>query len=246
MVGIAMLLSQTVTQIDAASALAWLVDAGLDVPVVDTPRCWLADAALPVIAPVIAPLKAPAKAPVKAAAAADLAGIDSLSALAQALAEMAHPLRCAAAEQQLFSGAANAPLLVLSEMPLAPDSDEARLLAAMLAAIGIADGAAAGVCLLPWPTRGMRPAREADVEMFAPYALRALELMAPKLILALGGRAAALAEPEKAPATLRGRWLALAGAPMVATFAPAMLLNQPRLKADAWADLQRLAERLAS
>lgn len=252
MVDSVMLLSQTVTQMDAASALAWLVDAGLDVPVVDTPRCWLADAALPVIAPVIAPVKAAVKAAAPAVlvparkAAADLAGIDSLSALAQALADMAHPLRSEAAEQRLFSGAANAPLLVLSEMPLAPDSDEARLLAAMLAAIGIADGAAAGVCLLPWPTRGMRPAREADVETFAPYALRALELMAPKLILALGGRAAALAEPEAAPATLRGRWLALAGAPMVATFAPAMLLNQPRLKADAWSDLQRLAERLAS
>jgi len=238
-----MQLSRTLTSADAASALAWLVDAGLDVPVLDAPQRWLADAPVPLTAasepaaPAIAP-------PAPKVAAVDLAGINTLSALGEALDGMAHPLGRDSAGQQLFAGAANAPLLVLSEMPLIADSDEARLLAAMLAAIGTEAAAPARVCILPWPTRGLRPARHADIDTFAPYALRALALMTPKLILALGGRAAALAEPDAAPATLRGRWLALAGAPMVATFAPAMLLRQPRLKADAWADLQRLAERM--
>jgi DNA polymerase len=242
-------LSHTLTTADAASALAWLVDAGLDVPVGDAPQRWLADAPVRDAAPIkpeARAIAAPSPKVEVSVAVADMTGIDSLSALGAAIEGMTHPLRITGAGQQLFLGAENAPLLVLAEMPMAADSDEARLLTAMLASIGVSDGAPASVCILPWPTRGMRPARDADIEIFAPFALRALGLMAPKLILALGGRAAALAEPEAAPATLRGRWLALEGVPMVATFAPAMLLRQPRLKADAWADLQRLAERLAA
>lgn len=232
---------------DTASALAWLVDAGLDVPVMDIPRHWLMDAAVKEtpqlnISDAAKPVAKPVAA--KVLSRPDLSGIDSLPALEAALLGLAHPLTNGA--QRMFAGAVNAPLLVVAEMPLATDSDEALLRAAMLETIGLADSESASVAIMPWPTRGQRPARDADIALFSPFALRAVELMTPKLILGLGGRAAALAEPEAAPATLRGRWLSLANTPMIATFAPAMLLRQPRLKADAWADLQRLAERMTA
>jgi DNA polymerase len=239
----------------ARSALAWLIDAGLDVSVSAAPRGWLAAAPVsgaPAVQPEQAapsPRQAVSAEPVVAAAA--LAGpaadaITSLAALDAAMMALDHPLRSAVpgAAQRLFEGAAGAALLILGEMPLAEGSDEARLLSAMLAAIGMDEAPLARVHILPWPMHGQRPARASDLAAFSPYAVRALTLMAPKLILALGSRAAALAEPNAAPATLRGRWLALAGAPMVASFAPTMLLRQPRLKAEAWNDLQRLQERL--
>lgn len=239
---------QTLAKADVASALAWLVEAGLDTPISDMPASWLSAAATAEAPPpptLASPQKlSPIPAPARLPSAPDLGGIDSLNALEAALLSLAHPLQ--SGQQRLFAGAQGAPLLVLSEMPLTEGSDEARLLAAMLAAIGIDDGMAASVCILPWPTRGQRPARDDDIALFAPFATRALDLMAPKLILALGARAASLAAPDAAPATLRGRWLTLADRPMVATFAPGMLLRQPRLKADAWADLQRLAEKLSA
>lgn len=252
MLMIDMEVTQPLLSADAASALAWLVDAGLDVPVDDTPRRWLADAPAPIlpsvaIPPVQTSLPAKSVQPPKPASNAgpviDPSSIGSLAALETALMAMAHPL--ANGPQQMFSGAPeHAPLLVFAEMPPAPESDELQLLKGMLSAIGMSLDIAAQVCILPWPTRGQRPARDEDIALFSPFACRAIELMSPKLILALGGRAAALAEPDAAPATLRGRWLSLANTPMVATFTPAMLLRQPRLKADAWADLQRLAERM--
>lgn len=231
----------------AASALAWLADAGLDVAVSATPRIWLAEAK-PVEMPIVethAPrptqtVHAPVAAPV-------LDQITSLDALDTALKALDHPLKTASltSPQRLFEGPVESPLLVLAEMPLIDGSDEARLLAAMLAAVGMAEADVAHVNILPWPMQGRRPARPADLAYFTPYALRGLALMAPRLVLALGSRAASLADPDAPPATLRGRWLALAGAPMVASFAPSMLLGQPRLKAEAWADLQQLAQRIS-
>lgn len=231
----------------AASALAWLADTGLDVAVSAVPRTWLAEAKAvkgPMVETMAPRPSQPVQAPVTTP---NLDQITSLDALDAALAALDHPLKAASsgAPQRLFEGPVEAPLLVLAEMPLMDGSDEARLLAAMLAAIGMAEADTAHVNILPWPMQGRRPARPADLSFFTPYAQRALALMTPRLVLALGSRAASLADPDAPPATLRGRWLSLAGAPMVASFAPSMLLGQPRLKAEAWADLQQLAERIS-
>lgn len=222
------------------------MDAGIDTLVDDAPRNWLA---APIKPPASTPTAAPlvSQQPAKSAApASDLAGIGSLAALDAAIMAMDQPLNPQdGTAQRLFAGPLDAPLLLLAEMPMAPDSDESRLLQAMLAAIGLTIDGVVQLCLLPWPTLGRRPARDHDINVFQPHLHRALELVKPPLILGLGQRAGRMADPDAAPATLRGRWLSFAGAPMVATFAPSILLDQPQLKADAWADLQRLAERLA-
>ena len=71
-------------------------------------------------------------------------------------------------------------------------------------------------------------------------------LMAPRLVLALGDRAAALAGEARGVAALRGRWHSLDGVPMLVTFHPRRLLTQPELTRLAWADLQAFAARLES
>ncbi|GGI84335.1 hypothetical protein GCM10007973_21080 [Polymorphobacter multimanifer] len=227
----------------AASALGWLVDCGLDAVVDATPRNWLAERPTPATEALTVrpePLQAPA--PVQhAPAALALDDLDSLAALDAALVAIDHPLgRRSAAPPRLLTVADNAPLLLLGEVPLPDNGDERRLLAAMLAAIGIELDTVSVAALLPWSTPGNRPARADEVDSFLPFLRRSLALAPQRCILALGQRAGQLAVPDAPLAALRGRALALEGVPMLTTYPPAMLLRQPALKADAWADLQRL------
>lgn len=232
-----------------AAALAWLVDAGCDALVGESPRNWLT-APPPAPAPPVAARPRPAavapRAPASAAAAEAAVAAGDLAALDAAVAAFAHPLKQAGAMPRLLTGNTASGLLVLADMPDAPDSPAARLLARMLAAIGLdADKVAEGH-LLPWPTAGGRPPRDDEIAAFAPFAARARTLMKPRLVLALGDRAAGLAGEARGVAALRGRWHDLDGIPVLATFHPRRLLTQPELKRLAWADLQAFAARLES
>lgn len=165
-----------------------------------------------------------------------------LSALHSALAGLDHPLR-QSAPPQLISGDGDS--LVLTDLP---DDDPAvqRLTERMLAAIGLAAGTCRRVHLLPWAPPAGRPPREAEIAAFAPFAVRTITLAKPRAILALGSHAAALSGETGGIASLRGKWLASNGVPMLATFHPRLLLKQPDLKRLAWADLQTFAARLSS
>ncbi len=228
----------------AASALGWMVDCGIDMIVDDAPRHWLAEppAAAPAMAAAAVLQHHPA--PIAVAAPAPLVsldGLDSLAAIDAALVAMDHPLgRRSAAPPRLLVAAADAPLLLLAETPLPADGDERRLLSAMLAAIGIDIDAVSVAALLPWSTPGDRAATADEIAAFQPLLRRALALAPQRCILALGQGAGQLAAPSVPLASLRSRALALDGVPMVTTCSPRMLLRQPGLKADAWADLQRL------
>ncbi len=222
----------------ARAALAWLVEAGVDCAVDPAPRSWLQAPARAPARPAVATPAPPAVQP-----GPSLAGISSLSALDAAVASFAHPLNPGEdALPRLVHGPVGAPLLVLAETPLAPGSDAERLLHAMLAAIGLGPAAASFGHLVPWSVPGGRAPRDPEVAAFRPFLLHGLALARPALVLAMGKRPAQLAAAEE---PLRGRWLSLCEIPAVATFAPAMLLSQPRLKAQAWADLQLLGERLS-
>ncbi len=229
-----------------AAALAWLVGAGVDVLVGDAPRNWLTPPAAPpaaaprATAPVVRAAPAPAAAvaaTAAASAAADLAGLDA------AVAAFAHPLRRADTSPRLIGGATASGLVIIGDVPEPPDSPAASLQARMLAAIGLDAASVAEAHLLPWPTPGGRPPRDEEIAAFAPFLARALTLSAPRLVLAFGDRAAALSGEARGVASLRGRWLAAAGVPMLATFHPRRLLTQPELKRLAWADLQAFAAR---
>lgn len=122
-----------------------------------------------------------------------------------------------------------------------------KLLDAMLRAAGFAreDVFIANI-LKCRPPRNRDP-RPEEAAQCAPYLARQIELVQPKLILAVGRVAAQQLLQTDAPVgKLRGRVHRLAGpdVPVVVTYHPAYLLRSPREKRKSWDDL-KLARRAA-
>lgn len=115
-----------------------------------------------------------------------------------------------------------------------------KLLDAMLAALGHTREQvyiANTVKCRPPENRNPRPEEMASC---APYLERQIELLAPKIILAVGGVAAhRLLGVDTPVGRLRGRVHRYGPAqiPLVVTWHPAYLLRRPEAKADAWRDL---------
>ncbi|HMS04169.1 MAG TPA: uracil-DNA glycosylase [Burkholderiaceae bacterium] len=91
---------------------------------------------------------------------------------------------------------------------------------------------------------GNRNPEPAEIAACAPYLVRQIELLAPKMILALGRFAAQtlLAETVEGVQALplgklRGRVHRWRGIPVVVSYHPAYLLRSPAEKSKAWADL---------
>lgn len=77
-----------------------------------------------------------------------------------------------------------------------------------------------------------------EVHACLPYLKRQIELVKPKLIVALGRTAAsALLETDATIASLRGEVHDYKGIPLIVTFHPAYLLRSPLEKAKSWQDL---------
>jgi DNA polymerase len=114
-----------------------------------------------------------------------------------------------------------------------------RLLDNMLAAIGLARGKNVYICnVLKCRPPGNRNPEPFEVSQCAPHLLRQLELIKPKLILAMGRFAVqALLNTEASIASLRGRLHRYQGVPLVVTYHPAYLLRNLPDKAKAWEDL---------
>ena len=91
---------------------------------------------------------------------------------------------------------------------------------------------------------GNRNPTPAEVAACRPFLLRQLELLQPKIILALGTFAAqTLLETDSPIGKLRGLEHRYHGIPLVATYHPAALLRNPNWKRPAWEDVQ-LARRI--
>ena len=87
------------------------------------------------------------------------------------------------------------------------------------------------------PPRNRNPSAE-EMAQCAPFLQRQIELVKPKLILAMGRFAIQqLLGTEEPIGKLRGRLHDYRGTPVVVTYHPAYLLRQPLDKAKAWADL---------
>lgn len=114
-----------------------------------------------------------------------------------------------------------------------------KLLDAMLASIGLRRGDNVYITnVLKSRPPGNRNPEPDEVAACRPYLLAQIELVRPKLILALGRFAAqSLLASDEAIAQLRGRVHAFQGVPLVVTYHPAYLLRKPTDKARAWEDL---------
>lgn len=75
----------------------------------------------------------------------------------------------------------------------------------------------------------------------SPFLLQQVDIVQPKVIVALGATAATyLLGVKQSLANLRGQWHDVRGAKCAVTYHPAFLLRDPRQKGEAWKDLQRV------
>lgn len=152
-------------------------------------------------------------------------------------------------------GDESAEWLVIGEAPGADEDAQGepfvgqagRLLDAMLAAIGLARGDNVYIAnvLKSRPPGNRNPAPE-EIAACMPYLERQVQLIQPKIILALGRFAAqTLLDTEEAIGRLRGRVHRYQGIPLVVTYHPAYLLRNLPDKEKAWEDLCLAQETMA-
>jgi DNA polymerase len=152
-------------------------------------------------------------------------------------------------------GNPEADLLIIGEAPGADEDKQGepfvgragQLLNAMLKAIGFerSDVYIANI-LKCRPPQNRDPSAE-EAEACWPYLQRQIELIQPRVILALGRIAAQrLLKTNASLARLRGKqhYLEEINVPMVVTYHPAYLLRSPQEKRKAWEDLQFLMDKL--
>ena len=144
-------------------------------------------------------------------------------------------------------GDENADWMLIGEAPGAEEDrlgdpfvgQAGKLLDNMLAAIGLSrrNNVYIANVLKCRPPGNRNPAPE-EVEQCSPHLLKQIELIKPKLIVAMGRFAAqTLLNTDAAVGSLRGRVHSYAGVPLIVTYHPAYLLRTLEDKAKAWEDL---------
>jgi len=249
---------------DPLTTLAWLVEAGADETIQETPVNRLkpkapsvtpmrAQPAQPIPAPPLNPGDPIGNAMAAAAAATNLA---ELKAAMEAFEGSA--LKRQATNTVFADGVAESRMMFIGE---APGRDEDRigkpfvgragqLLDKMLASIGLDRGKNCYITnVLNWrPPDNRDPAPE-EAAINLPFLRRHIELVDPKLIVLLGAVAARhVMGISDGIMKSRGRWLEYRVGermvPVLPTLHPAYLLRQPAHKKLAWRDLQAVAAKL--
>ncbi len=92
-----------------------------------------------------------------------------------------------------------------------------------------------------------RDPETAEIAACEPFLKRQLEIIKPRLIVALGRFAAQTLLQNNAPISrLRGTWTEYQGIPLMPTYHPAYLLRSPAGKKDVWQDMKQVLQRLRS
>ena len=223
---------------EARGALAWWLEAGVDVAIQEMPRDWLKPA------PSRPPSSPPAPEPNVAQPSQE-----TLAELQQWLASSIElPLAGPGARKVLPHGPENPLVMLLSDAPSLEDAAAGQpiggepweLTKRMLRAIGIRveDAYSASLSCFHAPGARMTPA---DREACAEIARRHIRLAQPKYLLLLGD-GACLALLGKRLIEARGHVHKVEGVRTVATFHPRNLIKRPLDKSLAWRDLLLLME----
>lgn len=226
----------------ARSALAWWLEAGVDVAIAEEPRNWLAPPP-PTLARIAPRSKAPPPPNITVPSHETLAELRDWLASSVEL-----PLASPAARRILPHGPQNAAVMLLSDAPTLDDysagqpigGDAWALAKRMLAAIGIAPEQAYSASLSCFHTPGARMSAK-EREACAEIARNHIKLVKPRRLLLLGdGPTQALLGKRVLEA--RGRAHKIEEVRAVATFHPRHLIKRPLDKALAWQDLLLLME----
>jgi len=179
--------------------------------------------------------------------------LDSLESVAKAIATCTRcPLYSTAKNPVPGEGNPNADLMLVGEAPGATEDETGRpfvgqagqLLEKILAAIKFTREDVFIVNVLKHRPPGNRNPRPEEVSACSPYLVRQIELIRPKVLVALGTFAAqTLLDTKLSIGKLRGQIHRYYGVPLIVTYHPAALLRNPAWKRPTWEDVQ-LARRI--
>lgn len=228
----------TIGNAEARSALAWWLEAGVDLAIQEQPRDWLA--AVPQAR------RGDSPAPSANLLAPSHETLSELQAWLASSSEL--PLASATARRIMPRGPENAPVMLLGDAPAFEDFAAGQpiggaswaLATRMLAAVGIRaeEAYCASLSCFHAPGAKMTPAER---EACADIARRHIGLARPKRLLLLGdGPAQALLGKRLTDA--RSHVHKVEGVRAVATFHPRQLIKRPLDKSLAWRDLLLLME----
>jgi len=187
------------------------------------------------------------------------AGVETMdwAALREAVSACRRCPLCEKRKQAVLGvGALSAPWLFVGEGPGADEDEKGepfvgqagKLLDGMLAAAKLARGREVYIAnVVKCRPPGNRVPAPEEAAACAAWLDRQIELIAPRLIVALGKTAAIrLTGQESSLASLRGKVHAYRGVPVVVTYHPAYLLRNLPDKAKAWEDLLFAGRTLAA
>jgi DNA polymerase len=184
--------------------------------------------------------------------------VDPVSDLRQIREDIGDCTRCRLHKQgrkQIVFGVGNprAELMFIGEAPGADEDEQGepfvgragQLLNNMIKAMGLRreDVYIANIIKCR-PPNNRTPERD-ECETCSPFLMRQIEVIGPKVLVALGAVAAKTLLAVNAPMSeLRGRWFDFRGTKLAVTYHPAFLLRDPRQKKEAWKDLQMVMKEL--
>lgn len=159
-------------------------------------------------------------------------------------------LKATAKNLCFYRGAARARVMLVGEAPGRDEDLEGKpfvgragqLLDKMLAAIGLDESAVHITNIVYWRPPGNRTPTPQEAQVCRPFLERQIELVAPDILVLLGGAAAKhVLDVTDGIMRLRGKWRNVAigtvTAKSMATLHPAYLLRTPAAKRQAWRDL---------
>jgi uracil-DNA glycosylase len=150
-------------------------------------------------------------------------------------------------------GYVNADLMFVGEGPGADEDAQGepfvgragQLLNNMISAMGLKREEVYIANVVKCRPPGNRTPEKDECDVCSPFLLRQIDVIRPKVIVALGAVAAKnLLAMNDSMANLRGRWYDFRDSKLLVTYHPAYLLRDPRQKKEAWKDLQMVMKYL--
>jgi uracil-DNA glycosylase len=211
--------------------------------------------ARPSARPVAVPVPSPMDGEPERAASPDAAArAAELAALAQTVAGCTRCRLCEGRKTVVFgSGNPDADLMLIGEGPGAEEDRQGlpfvgpagELLTRILQAIELHREEVYIANVVKCRPPGNRDPQPDEVAACRAYLERQIELVQPRILVALGRISAqTLLGTESPIGQMRGRWFQVRGVPTMVTYHPAALLRNQALKRPTWEDMQQVRDRL--
>lgn len=178
---------------------------------------------------------------------------NDMSALCRMIGEFNHPLR-ACATNTVLPHVGQGSLLIITDIPSSEDDATGTILSGasgelmdkMLAAIGLSRANVSIVPMIFWRTPGGRAPSRLELDLARPFVNRAVELIAPRVILTLGTLPASELMEINLTKSHGNSFEYSENITLVPIYHPNYLILKPAAKRDVWTALQSVQNILKS